>query len=573
MSQQFLVTAALPYSNGRLHVGHIAGAYLPADTYVRYLRAQGKDVRFICGSDDNGVTALIAARKEGIPVEQLTAHYNTLQRDHFAQLGIQFDVYGGTHQPDFVKLHTRISQEIFRAIHDKGYFEKRETLQLYDSSAGQFLPDRYVRGTCYHHRADGTVCGYPEAYGDQCEFCGNAIDPLKLVNPVSTITGTVPEPRKTTHWYLQLSQFEGKLRDWLESKRKATDSSPAWREFVLNYALGQVKDGLPERAMTRDLEWGVPVPLQDPDAEGKVLYVWFDAPIGYVSFTARLCEDRDNGCQKYVEWWKNPDCRIVHFVGEDNTIFHTLTWPAMLMAEGTFQLPWQVVVNAFLNIKAADDQEQKLSKSRGTAVWVEDYLKDFDPDPLRYYLTAIAPESQRTAFSLADLAVRNNAELLGALGNFIHRTLTFATRYFESRVPLVGKRNAKDLEHASLIETQVGRVTAHLDRFEFKAALAEVMALARAANKYFDSKQPWKQRREDAEACGSTVNVCLQTVKALTVLMAPFLPFSAARCATMLGLEDAPGALAWKEATQALPEGHALNEPSPLFRKLDTEGK
>ncbi|HSW47212.1 MAG TPA: methionine--tRNA ligase [Phycisphaerae bacterium] len=573
MSRRFLVTSALPYSNGRLHVGHIAGAYLPADTYVRYLRGRGDEVRFICGSDDNGVAALISARKEGRNVEELTAHYNARQAADFAGLGICFDIYGGTHQPSCVELHNRISQDFFRVIHDKGFFVKRTTEQLFDTQADQFLPDRYVKGKCH-------LCGAEGAYGDQCEACGNSIEPMKLINPVSTITGSTPVPRKTTHWYLQLHQLQGRLSEWLASKREATDDCPAWRETVLNFSLGQIKQGLPERAMTRDLTWGVPVPLNDPDAAGKVLYVWFDAPIGYVSFTAKLCQDRDGDFKAYERWWKDPDCRIVHFIGEDNTIFHALTWPAMMMAEGSYQIPWQVVANAFLNIKFPGQEEEKISKSRGTAIWIEEYLKTFDPDPLRYYLTAIAPEAQRTAFDVDDFLARNNGELLNALGNFINRSLTFAARYFDGKVPEPGDRGDLDRRHMSTIAATAARVNEHLDAFRFKAALNEIMALARSANGYFDARQPWKQRKEDLAACGTTINVCIQTVKALATLMAPFLPHSAARCVDMLKLDpsgrpglsylaDMHAVLPWSGATRELPADHPLGEPVILFKKLD----
>jgi methionyl-tRNA synthetase len=565
--KRYLVTSGLPYSNGRLHVGHIAGAYLPADTYVRFRRACGDEVRFVCGSDDNGVSTLISAGKEGKSVEELTAHYNARQAADFEGLGIRFDIYGGTHQPGFAKRHEEISQEFFRTIADKGYFVKKTTEQLYDAEADQFLPDRYVKGGCYHNAGDGTPCGYKEAHGDQCEACGNAIDPMQLIDPVSTITGTTPVPRKTTHWYMQLQQFEKPLRNWLESKRSSQGEDPAWREWVLNFALGQIKRGLPERAMTRDLHWGVPVPLDDPDAANKVLYVWFDAPIGYVSFTSVMCEREGGGGAEYEHWWKDPDCRIVHFIGEDNTIFHALTWPAMMMAEGSYQLPRQVVANAFLNIKMPGQEEQKISKSRGVAIWIEEYLKSFDPDPLRYYLTAIAPESRRTAFDIDDFIARNNGELLNALGNFINRTLTFAQRYCAGRVPEAGDRTDADLEHLALIAAQAEKTTAHLEGFRFKAALGEVMALARASNGYLDVKQPWKERKESMAACGTTVNICVQTVKALATLMAPFLPHSAGKCAEMLRLPEE--ALPWDETTAELPAGHELGEPVILFKKLD----
>jgi methionyl-tRNA synthetase len=567
MARRYLVTAGLPYSNGRLHVGHVAGAYLPADTYVRFLRARGEEVLFVCGSDDNGVAALIAAGKEGRSVEELTAHYNSGQQADFSGLGIEFDVFGGTHQPGYVERHVEISREFFRKIHEKGYFTKKISEQLYDPEAGKFLPDRYVTGTCYHSLPDGSPCRFREAYGDQCESCGNAIEPLLLIDPRSTITGVRPERRKTTHWHLRLQQFEKPLREWLESKRETKDGDPGWRDGVLNYALGQIKQGLPERAMTRDLHWGVPVPLDDPDAEGKVLYVWFDAPIGYVSFTAVLCEKRHGDASLYERWWKDPASRIVHFIGEDNTVFHALIWPAMLMAEGGFNLPWQVVANSFLNIKARGKDEEKFSKSRGNAIWIEEYLKEFDPDPLRYYLTAIAPEAQRTAFVTEDFVSRNNGELVNALGNFVNRTLTFSQRYFDGVVPDPGRRSDTDREHLALIAAQAERTTERLEGFRFKAALGEVMSLARASNGYMDTKQPWKQRREDLAACGVTINVCLQTVKALATLMNPFLPHSAQVCAEMLGIEAEE--LAWDRTANELPAGHRLGEPQILFKKLD----
>lgn len=568
--RRFLVTSGLPYSNGRLHVGHVAGAYLPADTWVRYLRARGDDALFVCGSDDNGVSTLISARKENKSVEDLTAHYNRRQAADFAGLGIEFDVFGGTHQPGFVELHQAFSQAMFLRIHEQGFFTKKTTKQLYDVEAGQFLPDRFVQGRCYHDRVDGTPCAYGEAYGDQCEQCGNTIDPMLLGDPVSTITGTTPEPRETTHWYLRLDRFEDELRGWLEAKAEDGEHGPAWRESVLNFCLGQIREGLPERAMTRDLSWGVPVPLDDPDASGKVLYVWFDAPIGYVSFTAKLLRDRDGDPDLYAGWWKDPDCRIVHFIGEDNTVFHALIWPAMLRAEGTYRLPSQVVANKFLNIKFPGRDETKISKSRGTAVWIEDYLERFDADPLRYYLTAIAPEASRTTFDIDDFASRNNGELLAALGNFVNRSVTFTVKNFDGKVPDPGTRDGIDAEHLATMRTQADKVTENLERFRFKAALGEVMALARAANRYMDVKKPWVQRKQDLAACGTTMNVCVQTVRTLATLMGPFLPFSTARCAAMLGMDE-DALRRWDDACAELPAGHPLGTPEILFRKIEPD--
>ncbi len=564
-TRRFLVTGALPYSNGRLHVGHIAGAYLPADIYVRYLRATNADVLFICGSDDNGVAALKTARDEGMGVEELTAKYNRGQQQAFEALGIHFDVYGGTHQPHYVSTHEKLSQEFFAKIYEKGFFTKKKTKQLYDTQVGQFLPDRFVQGTCHH-------CGSANAYGDQCEDCGQATDPLLLIKPRSALSGSTPEPRETVHWYMQLDQLESRLKSWLEGKKGN------WRNSVINFALGQIRDGLPERAMTRDLDWGVPVPLDDADAKDKVLYVWFDAPIGYVSFTAQLLMDKNDSPDAYAQFWKNPDCKIVHFIGEDNTIFHAITWPAMLLAthdsdsiqgqHAEYQLPHQVVANAFLNIKFPG-REEKISKSRGTAVWIEEYLRGFDPDPLRYYLTTIAPETARTAFNFDDLVRSNNNELLAALGNFFNRTLTFAAKYFDNRVPDLGQRNQIDLDQLEQRKSSVGKVSDNLERFRFKGALHDMMDLARAGNIYFDAKQPWKTRKDNLADCGTTINVCIQTMRTLTELMAPFLPFSTEKCAQMLQIGDGFGQ--WATAAEELPPDHSLGQAQILFKKLEAE--
>ncbi len=597
MARRFLVTAALPYSNGRLHVGHIAGAYLPADIYVRYLRATGADVRFICGSDDNGVAALKTAREEGRPVEELTAHYNASQRRSFAGLGIRFDVYGGTHQPDYVRIHERFSQEFFRKIYDKGLFTKRTSRQLYDVQAEQFLPDRFVKGTCPH-------CKSENAFGDQCEGCGRTLEQTSLINPVSVMTGTKPELRETKHWYLRLDQLQSRLAAWLASKKDPAVCGAHWRPVVINQSLGRIEtEGLPERAMTRDLTWGVPVPLADPDAQGKSLYVWFDAPIGYVSFTAALLKRAssassplpsgggqgeglspeskehapDSSLQSLVSrWWLDPDCKVVHFIGEDNIVFHAITWPAMMLAthdsdnaqgaRGEYQLPHNVVANCFLNIKFPGKEEEKISKSRGTAVWIEEYLQQFAPDPLRYYLTAIAPEAQRTAFELEDFIARNNGELGNALGNFFNRCITFAHKYFEGRVPPAGQRDDADRAQLARCRDAVEKVAAELEACHFKAALGEVMSLARAGNLYFDQTKPFLSRKTDMPACARAINICLQTARTLTTLMAPFLPDSAQKAAKMLGLTDFE---TWSKATQELPEAQPLREANVLFPRIE----
>ena len=569
--RRFLVTAALPYSNGRLHVGHIAGAYLPADTYVRYLRASGAEVRFICGSDDNGVAALKSARDQNRTVEQLTAHYNQSQSKDFAALDIEFDIFGGTHQPDYVEIHERFAQEFFLRVYEKGLFTKRTTQQLYDEEAKQFLPDRFVQGTCPH-------CASLHAFGDQCEDCGQPVEQQTLLNPISVMTGTTPVLRETIHWYLRLDQLQRRLAKWLEQKKDPQECGATWRPIVLNQSLGRIEsEGLPERAMTRDLTWGVPLPLDDPDAKGKSLYVWFDAPIGYVSFTAALCEQQGGAAEDYERWWKDPDCKIFDIIGEVNIVFDPIIWPAVMLAThdsdnlqgeaGEYQLPHNVVANSFLNIKFPGKEEEKISKSRGTAVWIEDYCKTFDPDPLRYYLTAIAPESARTTFDIDDFIARNNGELLNAFGNFFNRTLTFVHKYFDGRVPDPGTRDAVDNEQLATCRTAARQAAEQFEQCRFKTALGVVMGLARSANAYFDTTKPFRTRKTDMNACGRAINVCLQTARTLTTIVAPVLPGSAGRCAKMLRLDETWRS--WASATDELASGHQLGDPVILIKKLD----
>ncbi len=554
MPKRYLVTAGLPYSNGRLHVGHIGGAYLPADTYVRYLRARGDEALYICGSDDNGVAIEISAAQAKTTPQEIATRFHERQKLDFAGLRIDFDVYGGTHQPAFTELHERFSQEFFKRIFDKGYFTKRSTKQLYDPKANRFLPDRYVRGTCHH-------CNAPGATGDQCEACGQMIDPLLLIDPISEITHEPAEVRETTHWYLRLNDFEKPLRKWLESKRDE------WRSSVINFALGQIKQGLPERAMTRDIEWGVPVPLDDPDAKDKVLFVWFDAPIGYVSFTAKLCEQRDGDWRGYEKWWSDPETAIVHFIGEDNTVFHALIWPAMLTADGRHQLPYNVVANNFINIRLSGD-EAKVSKSKtpeDSPVWIEEYLKRFDPDALRYYLTAIAPENARTAFDPRDFVTRNNSELVAAFGNFVNRTLTFAARYFDGKVPDAAAQTDVDREHVKLADEALKKVGKNIEGHRYRLALEEMMAFARACNQYFGVREPWRTRKEDLNDCAAAIATCIHAVHYLAILAYPFMPGAARKLIAMLGLPEET--IRW-EPPAPLAAGHPLGKPAILFEKL-----
>ncbi|MEP0848274.1 MAG: methionine--tRNA ligase [Phycisphaerae bacterium] len=558
MPKKYLVTAALPYSNNRLHVGHIAGAYLPADTYVRYLRARGEEVLFICGSDDNGVAIEISALQENTTPQEISSFYHERQKLAFAGLGIDFDVYGGTHQPGYAELHAQLSQQFFTRIYDKGYFTKRRTRQLYDARAGRFLPDRYVRGIC-------PLCKDHETYGDQCDRTGAVIDALNLIEPRSVLNPQdKPEVRETAHWYLRLSEFEKPLQAWLESKQGR------WRSQVLNFALGQIKQGLPERAMTRDIQWGIPVPLDDPDARGKVLYVWFDAPIGYMSFTAALLAKREGDPLAYKGWWADPDTEIHHFIGEDNTVFHALIWPAMLMAEGRYQLPTSVVANQFVNFRIGGEMV-KISKSQtpqDSPVWIEEFLKRFDPDALRYYLTAIASETARTAFDPADFVARNNNELVAAYGNFVNRALTFAAKYFEGRTPDASRQSDADRAHLARAEAALTQAGAELSAFRFKAGLEAVMAFARDCNLYFGQREPWRTRKDDPSDCAAAIATCIQSVHALAIMSYPFMPGAARRMLAMLGIDDQT--VRWRPP-EPLPTGRPLGEPKILFPKLEPD--
>ncbi|MCG3125779.1 MAG: Methionine--tRNA ligase [Phycisphaerae bacterium] len=560
MPTRYLVTSGLPYSNGRLHVGHIAGAYLPADTYVRYLRAAGRDVRFICGSDDNGVAIEISARQQNKTPQEVSTHFNQRQKADFAGLRIDFDVYGGTHQPGYWDIHRALSQDFFKRIYERGFFTKRRTRQLFDPQINRFLPDRYVEGTCYH-----PDCRKPGAHGDQCSSCGRLIDALLLIEPKSVITGGPTEVRETTHWYLRLNDFEQPLRDWLNTKQGI------WRPSVLNFALGQIKQGLPERSMTRDIEWGIPVPLDDPDAAGKVLFVWFDAPIGYVSFTAALCEQRGERREDYQKWWCDPDTSIVHFIGEDNTVFHTLIWPAMLMAEQQHKLPAHVVANNYLNFKIGGGEEEKISKSRTpqeSPVWIEEYLKRYDPDALRYYLTAIAPEAARTFFDPAHFIQRNNSELCDVFGNFVNRPLTFVARYFDNKVPDASAATDVDRALVARGAAALEKVGACIEGFRFKAGLEELMSFASACNEYFQIRAPWSSRKTNMADCAASIGTSVHAVHHLAILAAPFMPGAAERIVAMLGL-DAP-ALRWQPPAPPA-TGRALGQAQILFTKLEGE--
>ncbi len=549
--KKILVTSGLPYSNGRLHVGHIAGAYLPADIYVRFLRLKGENVRFVCGSDDHGVAIMMTAEKEGKTPAEVSLYYSELQESAFKGLNIQFDVYGSTSRS---KYHAKTSQDFFLEMYKKGFFIKERTRQFFDEAKDMFLPDRFVKGTC-------GFCGKPDQNSDQCENCGNMLDVDTLKDARSVQSGNQASIRETVQWFLDLSKFEKDVDAWL--------SNALLRDHTRTYVKGLLSSGLIKRAMTRDISWGIPVPLDDPDAKGKVLYVWFDAPIGYISNTKELCERKDGSPDNYTDWWKSDDCDIYHFIGEDNTIFHCLVWIAMLKAEGTFSLPRGVIVNQYLNIQFPGEEEQKMSKSRGQAVWIKDYLESGgNPDAMRYYLTSISPERARSTYRPEDLVQRNNSELANTLGNFVNRVISFTTKYFGPIVPEPdASRNSDiDLAFVSASHSAHERVTRLLENFEFKNALEEIMDFARKCNKYVDEKAPWSTRKTDMALTAHTLVNALNAIKLLSVLIWPFMPESSEKIVKMLSLPKVP---AWDEGTVPLSAGSKLGEPEILFTKID----
>ena len=542
-----LVTAALPYSNGTLHVGHIAGAYLPADIYVRFLRARGRNVKFICGSDDHGVAILISAEKEGKTPAQVAQFYHAKQAQDFKDLGISFDIYSSTSRNPY---HAEISQQFFKTLHAKGHFEKQTTMQFFDESRKMFLADRFVRGTCGY-------CGTPDQNGDQCEQCGKVLDTETLKDARSALSNTTASVRPTVHWFLDLSHSENEVSAWLQ---QAT-----LRDHTRNYVQGLLSTGLVKRSMTRDISWGIPVPLDDPDAAGKVLYVWFDAPIGYISNTRELLADDPKGLDI---WWRNSDTEIFHFIGEDNTIFHAVIWIAMLKLEGSYTLPRGVIVNQYVNLQLAGQSEAaKISKSRGHAIGIRDYLDHGgNPDALRYYLTAIAPENSRSVYKPQDLEQRLSSELANTLGNFVHRVLTFTRKYFGETVPaidpsLVGER---DRQLGVSMQDCFTKTTELLESFCFKVALETIMEFARECNRYIDEKAPWSARKSDPEGAKVSLVTAISAIKFFTVVLDPFIPHTTKRMREFLNL--APGII-WEDALKTLPAGHALSEPSVLFPK------
>ena len=535
------VTSALPYANGPVHIGHLAGVYVPADIYVRYLRLKKEDVLFIGGSDEHGVPITIRAKKEGITPQDVVDRYHTLIKDSFKEFGISFDVYSRTTS----KTHHGLASDFFRKLYDKGEFVEKTSMQYYDEEAKQFLADRYITGECPHCHAEG-------AYGDQCEKCGTSLSPTDLINPKSAISGSQPVMKETKHWYLPLDKHEGWLRQWILEDHKE------WRPNVYGQCKSWLDMGLQPRAVSRDLDWGIPVPVEG--ADGKVLYVWFDAPIGYISNTKELLPD------SWETWWKDPETRLIHFIGKDNIVFHCIVFPAMLKAEGSYILPDNVPSNEFLNL-----EDDKISTSRNWAVWLHEYLRDFPgkQDVLRYVLTANAPETKDNNFTWKDFQDRNNNELVAVYGNFVNRALQLTKKYFNGIVPECGE--LQDVDRAAIEEFKdvKQKVETLLDAFKFRDAQKEAMNLARIGNKYITDCEPWHVAKTDMERVKTILYISLQLVANLEIAFEPFLPFSSAKLREMLNVAETE----WDQlgSTELLKPGHQLGTPALLFEKIEDD--
>lgn len=534
-----LVTAALPYANGGVHIGHLAGVYVPADIYVRYLRLKKRDVLFICGSDEHGVPVTIRARKEGCTPQEVVDRYNKVISESFKGFGISFDAFGRTTS----EVHKQTASDFFRKLYEKGEFLEKESEQYYDEEAHTFLADRYITGECPHCHAEG-------AYGDQCEKCGTALSPTELINPKSAVSGAKPVLRKTKHWYLPLDKHQQWLEPWITEQHKE------WRSNVMGQCKSWFDMGLQPRAVSRDLDWGIPVPVEG--ADGKVLYVWFDAPIGYISNTKEILPN------DWEKWWKSDDTRLVHFIGKDNIVFHCIVFPAMLKAEGSYILPDNVPSNEFLNL-----EDDKISTSRNWAVWLDEYLVDFPgkQDVLRYVLTANAPETKDNNFTWKDFQARNNNELVAVYGNFVNRALQLTKKYYEGVVPAAGELTDYDRETIEEFKGVKAEVERLLEGFRFRDAQKEAMNLARIGNKYLADSEPWKVIKTDPERVKTVLNLSLQLVANLAIAFEPFLPFSSERLRGMLGISE----VEWGRlgAVDLLPEGHRLGEPALLFEKIE----
>ena len=534
-----LITSALPYANGPVHIGHLAGVYVPADIYARYLRLKGEEVFFVGGSDEHGVPITIKAKKEGVTPQDIVDRYHNIIKDSFKGLGISFDVYGRTTS----ETHRKTASDFFRRLYDKGEFVEKSSMQLYDEQAGQFLADRYVTGTCPH-------CGNENAYGDQCEKCGTSLNATDLINPKSAITGNTPVLKETFHWFLPLDKWEPKLREWILEEHKE------WKPNVYGQCKSWLDLGLQPRAVSRDLDWGIPVPVEG--ADGKVLYVWFDAPIGYISNTIEALGD------DWERWWKDPETRMLHFIGKDNIVFHCIVFPSMLMADGSYNLPDNVPANEFLNL-----ENDKISTSRNWAVWLHEYLEELPgkQDTLRYVLTANAPETKDNNFTWKDFQARNNSELVAILGNFINRAVVLTHKYFDGKVPAVSTMEVADTQLIEEIGKLKAEMTEALDTFHFREALKLAMDMARAGNKYLQETEPWKVAKTDMERTGTILNLAVQTCANLSIAFEPFLPFMSEKLVKMLGGDK----ITWDMlgCFDLVPAGAQIGEPVLLFEKIE----
>jgi len=540
--KRHLVTAALPYANGPVHIGHLAGVYVPADIYVRYLRMRGEDVRFVCGSDEHGIPITIKARQEGVSPQQIVDEYHEIIKKSFEGLGISFDIYSRTTS----KIHYKTASAFFKKLYDEGKFIEKESEQFFDEEAGQFLADRYIIGTC-------PKCGAENAYGDQCEKCGCTLSPNELINPRSALSGNPPVMKLTKHWYLPLDQYESWLKEWILEGHKE------WKSNVYGQCKSWLDGGLQPRAVSRDLDWGVPVPVEG--GEGKVLYVWFDAPIGYISNTIELMPD------DWEKWWKSEDTKMVHFIGKDNIVFHCIMFPAMLKAYGDgFILPENVPANEFLNLEG-----NKISTSRNWAVWLNEYLEELPgkEDVLRYVLCANAPETKDNDFTWKDFQTRNNSELVAIFGNFVNRSVVLTHKYFGGKVPAIHTLTSLDKETLAQIPQIKKAIEENLENFKFREALKEAMNLARLGNKYLTDTEPWKVAKTDMERVATILNISLQICASLSIAFEPFMPHSTLKLSRMLNIEQ----LKWNKlgSDAILSVGHQLNEAKLLFDKIEDD--
>ncbi len=538
--KRYLVTSALPYANGPVHIGHLAGVYVPSDIYVRYLRLQGHDVIWVCGSDEHGVPITIKAKKEGITPQDVVDRYHEIIKNAFAGLGMSFDIYSRTSS----KTHAATASEFFRKLYDEGKFIEKTSMQYYDEQAQTFLADRYIVGTCPKCQSEG-------AYGDQCEKCGSTLSPDELINPHSAVSGAVPVKRETKHWYLPLDQHEPFLREWILEGHKE------WKSNVYGQCKSWLDGGLQPRAVSRDLDWGIPVPVEG--ADGKVLYVWFDAPIGYISATKDLTPD-------WEKYWKSDDTKMVHFIGKDNIVFHCIVFPSMLKAHGDYILPENVPANEFLNLEG-----EKISTSRNWAVWLHEYLEDFPckEDVLRYVLCANAPETKDNDFTWKDFQARNNNELVAVLGNFVNRALVLTHKYYDGIVPECGELTDFDRQTLDELSSVKPVLESSIENYRFREALKEAMNYARIGNKYLADSEPWKLIKSDPERVKTILNIAMQITADIAIAIEPFMPFSAAKIMAMLGVEK----FSWSRlgGTDLIPAGHKINKAELLFEKIEDD--